>query len=257
VPGTIRSSAFVRYGDNTWKNGRPYTGGTQAPPINSPLAGTFTAINATTNKIAWQQQMPYRMGGGGGSTVTAGGLLLRGEPDGNFVALDAKTGDVLFKFQTGFGADAPPMVYEVDGQEYITIVTGGNRIQGSATGDAVWTFALNGSVQPLWPPPPPLTVAGPSGPISDGVDKVQIGANNTEFSYFPARTRVKPGTTVTFTNVGDLPHTATATPITEGQWDTGALAKGESKTITFDKPGNYYFICTPHPWMYGQVVVEP
>jgi alcohol dehydrogenase (cytochrome c) len=259
VPGTIRSSAFVRYGENTWKNGMPYSGGTQSPPINSELAGTFTAITANTNKIAWQQQMPYRMGGGGGSTVTAGGLLLRGEPDGNLVALDAKTGDVLFKFQTGFGADAPPTVYEVDGQEYITIVAGGNRIQGSATGDAVWTFALNGNVQPLWPPPTPATVAGPLGPISDGVNKVQIGANNTEFSYFPARTRVKPGTTVTFTNVGDLPHSATAAAVggTQGKWDTDILGKGETKTITFDKPGTYYYICTPHPFMYGQVIVEP
>ena len=88
VPGTIRASAFVRYGDNTWKNGQLYIGGTQAPPIGSPFGGTFTAITANTNKIAWQQQMPYRMGGGGGSTVTAGGLLLRGEPDGNFVALE-------------------------------------------------------------------------------------------------------------------------------------------------------------------------
>jgi hypothetical protein len=33
----------------------PYTGGTQAPPIGSPMAGTFTALTATTNKIAWQQ----------------------------------------------------------------------------------------------------------------------------------------------------------------------------------------------------------
>jgi quinohemoprotein ethanol dehydrogenase len=257
APGTIRSSAFVRYGDNTWKNGMPYTGGTQAPPINSPLAGTFTALTANTNKIAWQQQMPYRMGGGGGSTVTAGGLLLRGEPDGNFVALNAKTGEVLFKFQTGFGADAPPIVYEVDGQEYISIVTGGNRIQGSATGDAVWTFALNGNLQPLWPPPPPAQIAGPLGPISEGMDKIRIGGNNTEFSYLPARTRVKPGTQVTFTNEGDLPHTASATAGMEGKWDTGVLAKGGTKTVTFDKPGTYYFICTPHPWMYGQIIVEP
>jgi plastocyanin len=43
----------------------------------------------------------------------------------------------------------------------------------------------------------------------------------------------------------------------EGKWDTGVLAKGGTKTVTFDKPGTYYFICTPHPWMYGQVIVEP
>jgi len=67
----------------------------------------------------------------------SGGFLLRGEPDGNFVAVDAKTGDVLWKFQTGFGSDAPATVYEVDGEQYIAITTGGNSIQGSAYGDAV------------------------------------------------------------------------------------------------------------------------
>ena len=255
VPGTIRPSTFVRYGD-TYKKGLRYVGGTQAPPIGAPLAGTFTAISSTTNKIAWQQQMPYRMGGGGGSTVTAGGLLLRGEPDGNFAALDARSGEVLWKFQTGFGADAPPIVYEVDGDEYISIVTGGNSIQGSANGDALWTFALNGQISPLWPPPPPLTTAGPGGPIAAGVDKVKIADLNAEYAYFPARTRVKAGTTVTFSNLGDLPHSATATAGDTGKWDTGLLTKGQTKSITFTEPGIHYYICTPHPWMYGAIIVE-
>ena len=60
------------------------------------------------------------MGGGGGSTVTAGGLLLRGEPDGNFVVAQRQDRRQLWSFQTGFGADAPAVVYEVDGDEYIT-----------------------------------------------------------------------------------------------------------------------------------------
>jgi len=34
------------------------------------------------------------------------------------------------------------------------------------------------------------------------------------------------------------------------------LPKGQAKSITFTKPGVYYYICTPHPWMYGQVIVE-
>ena len=136
---------------------------------------------------------------------------------------------MLFKFQTGFGADAPPVVYEVDGQQYITIVTGGNRIQGSATGDAVWTFALNGNVQPLQPPPPPAQVAGPLGPIAEGVNKVRIGGNNVEFSLLPRAHAGEAGNQVTFTNVGDLPHTATATAGMEGKWDTDVLAKGDSK----------------------------
>ncbi len=59
--------------------------------------------------------------------VTAGGLVFRGAPDGNFLALDAQTGEELWRFQTGFGADAPPMTYEVDGEQYVAIATGGNQ----------------------------------------------------------------------------------------------------------------------------------
>ena len=69
---------------------------------------------------------------------------------------------------------------------------------------------LKGQVNPRWPPPSPSATAGPAGPIAEGVARVNIGFNNLEYSYFPARTRVKAGTNVTFTNVGDIPHTARA-----------------------------------------------
>ena len=124
--------------------------------------------------------------------------LRSGEPDGNFEALDAKTGEVLWRFQTGFGADAPAAVYEVDGEEYIAVTTGGNSIQGSAYGDAIWAFSLKGQLGPLWPPPAPATVAGPGGAVAEGVDKVKIADNNVEYAYWPARTRIK-------TNVGGIP----------------------------------------------------
>jgi len=253
VPGTIRTSAFARYGD-TYKLGLRYTGGTQAAPIGSPMSGTFTAIGGNTNKIVWQNKTPYRIGQGGGSTATAGGLVFRGDPDGNFLAINAKTGEELWRFQTGFGADAPPAVYEVDREEYVAIATGGNQSQLSANGDAVWVFSLKGQLGPLWPPPVPQGVAGPTGPVADGVNTIKIGDNNVEYSYGPARTRVKAGTAVTFTNVGDVAHTATA--FERGKWDTGVLEKGQSTTLTFSEPGSYYYICTPHPWMYGQVIVE-
>ena len=251
VPGNVRTSAFTRFGDK-YLTGQRYIGGSQSAPIGSPMSGTFTAIDSTTNKIVWQHKTPYRIGGGGGSTVTAGGLVFRGEPDGNFLALDAKTGKELWRFQTGFGADAPPVAYEVDGEQYIA--TGGNQLQGSAYGDAVWAFSLKGQLGPLYPPPPPQTVAGPTGPIAAGVDAIKIGAGNVEYSFAPARVRIKTGTAVTFTNVGDLPHSATS--MERGKWDTGVLPKGGTATITFAQPGNYYYICLPHPWQYGQVIVE-
>lgn len=253
VPGTVRTSAFTRFGDK-YILGQRYTGGSQSAPIGSPMNGTFTAIDSKTNTIAWQHKTPYRIGGGGGSSVTAGGLVFRGEPDGNFLALDARSGKELWRFQTGFGADAPPVFYEVDGEQYVAIATGGNQLQGSAYGDAVWAFSLKGQLGPLWPPPAPQTVAGPTGPIVAAADTIRIGANNSEYSYAPSRVRIKAGSIVTFTNVGDLPHSATS--MERGKWDTGVLVRGQSKAITFAQPGNYFYLCLPHPWQYGQVIVE-
>jgi len=263
VSGTVRTSAYWRKAKE-FVRGKSYGGGAQAPPVGSSMSGTFTAIDSKTNKIVWQHKTPYRLGGG--ATVTAGGLIFRGEPDGNFLALDARTGAELWRFQTGFGADAPPVVYEVDGEQYVAIATGGNVTQGSAYGDAVWAFSLKGKLGPLWPPPPPATLAGPlwidsrwpavsmaSKPIARGVVTVKMG-DTKEYSYSPARIQIQAGTTITFTNVGKLDHTATAFP--RNEWDTGDLASGQSKAITFTQPGMYYYICTPHPWMSGQIIVE-
>src|SRR5205807_84232 len=88
------------------------------------------------------------------------------------------------------------------GQRY----TGGTQAQLSANGDAVWVFSLKGQLGPLWPPPAPQSIAGPTGPIADGVNTIKIGDNNVEYSYGPARTRLKAGAAVTFTNVGDVQH---------------------------------------------------
>ncbi len=139
VPGTVRTSAFARL-ESQYLKGERYMGGTQAAPINSVMSGTFTAIGSNTNKIGWQFKAPFRLGNGGGSTATAGGLVFHGEPDGNVLAFDAKSGEVLWRFQMGFGAEAPPSVYEIDGDEYIAIAAGGNQMTGSAYGDAVWVF---------------------------------------------------------------------------------------------------------------------
>jgi plastocyanin len=165
---------------------------------------------------------------------------------------------VLWQFQTGFGAEAPPMVYEVDGDQYIAIAAGGNQGIGSANGDAVWAFSLKGQLNEAAAPPLPDTIVGPTaGPIADYADTVNIGANNVEYAYFPRRDRIKAGTAVTFTNAGDTPHTATSFEKGKiGNWDTGTLMPGQSNKVTFDKAGIYYYICTPHPWMYGQIIVE-
>ena len=60
------------------------------------------------------------------------------------IAYDAKTGDQVWEYMTDAGANAPPISYEVDGVQYISIYSAGNALSGSKHGDKVYTFALNG-----------------------------------------------------------------------------------------------------------------
>lgn len=75
----------------------------------------------------------------------------------------------------------------------------------------------------------------------------------TDFEFTPKTITVNEGDTVTWTNKGPTPHTATAE---DGSFDTGNLDKGESGSATFTSAGTIAYICTPHPFMTGKVVVR-
>lgn len=107
-----------------------------------------------------------------GSTTTAGGLVFRGDPDGNFLAIDAKTGENCGGSRPGSGLTLRPAVYEVNGEEYVAIATGGNQGALSANGDVCGPSRLRDkSVRCA--PPAPQALAGPVGPIAEGVDTVR------------------------------------------------------------------------------------
>ncbi len=74
-----------------------------------------------------------------------------------------------------------------------------------------------------------------------------------DFAFTPGTVTITAGDTVTWTNTDPVAHTATAT---DSSWDTGDIAEGASASITFDTPGTYAYLCTPHPTMTGTVVVE-
>jgi len=129
-----------------------------ARPTGEPRSGTLTAMDPTTNKIVWQKRTTYPIGTGSGLLTTASGLIFHGESDGRLVAYDVKDGKELWSFQTGAGADAPVITYEVNGQQYVAILAGGNNFQLSGRGDNLWAFKLGGTLPPAAAPPaPPLT----------------------------------------------------------------------------------------------------
>jgi plastocyanin len=72
----------------------------------------------------------------------------------------------------------------------------------------------------------------------------------------PATITVRAGGTVRFTNADATKHTATARdPAARRAFDSGGLARGRSRTITFARDGHYAYYCAYHPFMHGTVVV--
>ena len=74
-----------------------------------------------------------------------------------------------------------------------------------------------------------------------------------DYSFSPATITVSVGDTVTWTNQGKQPHTATAS---DGSFNTGTLHTGQSASHTFTKAGTFAYICSIHPFMHGTVVVQ-
>ena len=60
---------------------------------------------------------------------------------GYFYAFDAETGEELWKYNTGSGVFASPAVFSIDGEEFITVASGGGS-RGRRGGDLILTFAL-------------------------------------------------------------------------------------------------------------------
>jgi len=102
--------------------------------------GRVAAVSVDTGKVVWKHDTEQPLIGGG--LATAGGLFFFGEGNGNFNALDAKTGKKLWSFNCGAGANAMPVSYMVGGKQYIAMGCGGNTQLDFKRGNSVFVFAL-------------------------------------------------------------------------------------------------------------------
>ncbi len=75
----------------------------------------------------------------------------------------------------------------------------------------------------------------------------------SNFAFGPASMTVKKGTSITWQNYDSAVHTATSD---SGAWDTGDIAQGGSKSITFNTAGSFPYHCTHHPMMTGTIIVQ-
>ena len=92
-------------------------------------------------------------------------------------------------------------------------------------------------------------VAGTDNPASQSAPEILVA----NFKFAPATMTVKRGSTVTWTNGDDEPHTVFSDA---GLFRSAALDTHERFSYRFERPGTYHYRCTIHPQMIGTVVVE-
>jgi plastocyanin len=74
-----------------------------------------------------------------------------------------------------------------------------------------------------------------------------------QFTFYPQRITVKAGTTVTWVNEDDVPHTVASS---SKLFKSKALDTKDKFSFTFTTPGTYEYFCSLHPHMTGAIVVE-
>ena len=137
----------------TYKKGAAYLGsGFTIKPLYEDYIGAIRAIDPTTMEQKWEVKNNAPLWGG--VMTTAGGLVFYGTPEGYFKALDADTGEELWKFQTGSGIVGQPVTWEMDGEQYVSVVSGwggavplwggevAKKVNYLNQGGSVWTFKL-------------------------------------------------------------------------------------------------------------------
>jgi plastocyanin len=81
---------------------------------------------------------------------------------------------------------------------------------------------------------------------------LQIAIDN--FSFAPATLTIPAGTSVTWVNHDDIPHTVVSED--KATFKSSALDTDEKFSFTFAKPGTYTYFCSIHPKMTAKVVVQ-
>jgi alcohol dehydrogenase (cytochrome c) len=114
------------------------------------VRGYLKAVDPMTGKSKWET--PYRSPNYSSTMVTASDLVFTGVMTGEFQALDAETGKILWSFQTPSGIIGQPVTWESNGKQYVTVLSGLGGVYAQRGGDpnlanlptgvSLWTFTL-------------------------------------------------------------------------------------------------------------------
>ena len=112
---------------------------------------------------------------------------------------------------------------------------------------------IAGAVMPVMIAMMLLLAGSPSVKANDQPSAANATVKIDNFAFGPQAITVPVGTTVTWTNSDDTPHTAVST---DGVFKSKVMDTDEKFSYTFTKPGTYSYYCSVHPKMTGEVVVQ-
>jgi len=137
----------------TYKKGAAYLGaGFTIKPLFEDYIGSLKAIDPATGDVKWEYKNEAPLWGG--VMTTAGGLVFTGTPEGYLKAFDDKTGEELWKFNTGSGVVGIPVTWEMDGTQYVAVSSGwggavplwggevAKTVKNLNQGGSLWVFKL-------------------------------------------------------------------------------------------------------------------
>jgi plastocyanin len=104
------------------------------------------------------------------------------------------------------------------------------------------------SEMPPMPGAPPGTASATGSPAAVAGDQVSID----NFAFAPTTLTIKVGSTVTWTNRDEEPHTVAAS---DGSFHSPGMGTGATFSHTFPAAGRFDYVCSIHPMMHGTVVV--
>ena len=122
APAVDWCTTFSSFEQVRYIPGRTYMGGKADLDPASKAQGWLTAVDASTGAVKWKYRSPRPMVAA--VTATAGNLVLTGELTGDFVAFDARNGDVLYRFNTGGPIGGGVVTYAAGGRQYIAVASG-------------------------------------------------------------------------------------------------------------------------------------
>ena len=119
----------------------------------------------------------------------------------------------------------------------------------SITFQSGMTPGMSGNAMPgMDMPPASASATSADAPPPSGGTSVSI----SDFKFNPVTLTVKAGSTVTWTNQDEEPHTIAAK---DGSFHSPGMDTHGSYSFTFNTPGSYDYVCSIHPFMTGTVVV--